>query len=49
MSEQTVVITKKEYAKLKKDSEFLEALYCAGVDNWEGISQAHAFINDDED
>jgi len=37
---ETVTISKKEYDQLIKDSEFLDALRAAGVDNWEGYSFA---------
>lgn len=33
---ETVTITKKEYLQLLEDSKFLNKLYQAGVDNWEG-------------
>lgn len=36
----TITITKTEYDQLIEDSEFLEALRQAGVDNWEGYSEA---------
>jgi hypothetical protein len=35
-----ITITKKEYDQLLEDSEFLEALKQAGVDNWDGYSYA---------
>ena len=35
-----VTISKEEYDSLLKDSEFLQALRGAGVDNWEGYSCA---------
>lgn len=38
--EEKVTITKKEYDKLKKDSQWLECLRATGVDNWEGFSYA---------
>lgn len=42
-----VKISKDEYYELIEDSNFLEALYEAGVDNWEGYEQAQEinFIN----
>lgn len=40
MNEETITISKKEYDSLIEDSEFLEALRQAGVDNWEGYSYA---------
>lgn len=36
MSEETVTITKEKYIQLLNDSNFLNALRAAGVDNWEG-------------
>lgn len=47
-----VVITKVEYENLKRSDDFLDALEAAGVDNWEGYSQAWRFfdgIDDPED
>lgn len=35
-----VTIPKKEYDLLIKDSEFLNALQAAGVDNWSGYDNA---------
>ena len=43
----TVTITVKEYESLVEDSQWLDALNCAGVDNWEGYH--YAFIEDDEE
>ena len=40
MSEETVTIKKSEYDQLIKDSEFLDALRAAGVDNWDGYGYA---------
>ena len=37
---ETVTITKEEYESLQRDSEFLNALLGAGVDNWDGYSFA---------
>ena len=38
--EETITISKKEYAKLLKDQWLLECLKDAGVDNWEGYDEA---------
>lgn len=38
--EPTVRIPEKEYEYLKQDSELLHALFAAGVNNWEGYSEA---------
>lgn len=35
-----VTISLKEYAELQEASDFLERLYAAGVDNWEGFDNA---------
>jgi hypothetical protein len=35
-----IEITKEEYEGLKRSSEILDALYAAGVDNWEGYAWA---------
>jgi hypothetical protein len=35
-----ITISKEEYDELVKDSDFLHALEQAGVDNWEGYSDA---------
>jgi len=40
MSEPTVTISKTLYDQLVADSEFLEALKGAGVDNWDGYFYA---------
>lgn len=38
--EEMITITKKEYDRLKEDSEWLGCLEQAGVDNWDGIDNA---------
>lgn len=38
--EETVTITKGEYALLRGAKTKLDALECAGVDNWEGYDYA---------
>lgn len=43
--EETITITKKEYDSLVEDSEFLNALQEAGVDNWEGYHIAQEIID----
>ncbi len=47
-TEETVTITKKEYDSLVEDSDFLNALQGAGVDNWEGYSEALKMLDDDD-
>jgi hypothetical protein len=37
---ETVTISKKEYDKLKENTDFLECLEACGVDNWNGYSHA---------
>ena len=44
---ETVTISKKEYDNLKKKSDFLDALE-AGVDNWNGMPEAHQIMEDME-
>ncbi len=46
MEEETITITKKEYNELCQDSQFLSLLLAAGVDNWEGFSDAKQAYND---
>jgi len=46
MADETITISKKLYAELIKARDELNALYAAGVDNWEGFSQA---FDDDEE
>ena len=36
-------------AELEKDSKFLDALYAAGVDNWEGYGQAQDMMEESDD
>jgi hypothetical protein len=43
-----VAITKKELARLKDRENFLEALQAAGVDNWQGYSEAYRFYKTGE-
>jgi len=40
-----VTITKKEYESLLRDSAFLNALECAGVDNWDYYDDALESFN----
>lgn len=52
---ETITITKTEYDQLKSDSDWLNCLNLAGVDNWEGIGYAQKLHSkwhpeeDDED
>ncbi len=47
-NEDVVTITKDEYNKLKKDSDFLGCLVAAGVDNWEGYDYANEMFNGED-
>lgn len=38
-----ITITMAEYDRLVKDSEWLECLEAAGVDNWDGWDEARRF------
>ena len=44
MSVKMVEITEEEFDRLQERDDFLSALECAGVDNWEGTDQAHEFL-----
>lgn len=46
MIEETVTISKKEYDELVKNSQFLECLRGAGVDNWDGYSCAWEMMDE---
>lgn len=35
-----ILVPRSEYEKYKKDSRFLSKLFMAGVDNWDGYSEA---------
>lgn len=41
---ETVTIPKEKYDELVEDSEFLNALRAAGVDNWEGYGIAQDLL-----
>jgi hypothetical protein len=41
----TITITQEEYDSHVEDSEFLEALRGAGVDNWDGYDYAMESLN----
>lgn len=43
----TVTISVKRYEQLLEAERFLSAIEAAGVDNWEGYSEA--FIDDEDD
>lgn len=47
--DENITISKKEYEELTKDSEFLNALRAAGVDNWEGYSYAIEILEENSE
>lgn len=49
MDNEIVTITRKEYETLKKDSEWLNYLEQAGVDNWDGYGFAYELREKDEE
>lgn len=48
MIEDTITITKDEYAELRDAQIVLSCLYAAGVDNWEGYSHALDLQDEEE-
>ena len=48
-SNDTVTIDKQQYLKLQSDSNMLQALYAAGVDNWEGYEDALDIMDENDD
>lgn len=49
MNEDTITITKKEYADLLEARGFLNALRNAGVDNWDGYGYAQEDLYGDDE
>jgi len=47
--EDMVTITKKEYESLLEDSNWLNALENAGVDNWDGYSFAQELLEEGQE
>lgn len=45
-TDDTVTISRKEYDQLQKDADMLNALEACGVDNWEGYSEAHKYLQE---
>jgi len=43
-----IILTKEFFSQLYKDSIWLEYLNAAGVDNWDGYSEAYAMMMEDE-
>ncbi len=48
MDEETITITKSEYDRLVKDSEWLDCLEAAGVDNWQGFDDARDILHKED-
>lgn len=46
---ETVTISKSEYERLVRDSEWLALLEAAGVDNWQGIDYAYELKHQADD
>ena len=46
MNVKMIEITEEEFERLQERDDFLSALECAGVDNWEGIDQAHEYLRE---
>ena len=46
MNKETVTITKEEYENLQERDDFLCALEAAGVDNWDGYSEAQQLLRE---
>lgn len=46
--EEMITIKKSEYESLLEDSNWLQALENAGVDNWQGIDFAHDLMKEYE-
>lgn len=44
-----VCISAKRYYDLLKSEDELDALDCAGVDNWSGYSEYREYLNSDDD
>lgn len=47
-SDGTVVMSYEYYEMLLEDSRFLNALRAAGVDNWDGYSEAFEFLDEEK-
>lgn len=48
MGEKMITITKKEYDRLTKESQFLSCLEACGVDNWNGYGDAREMMDEEE-
>ena len=47
--EETITISMEEYKRLVDAESTLEALICAGVDNWEGYGYAMSMLDEEEE
>lgn len=47
--EDTITISMEEYKRLVDAESTLEALICAGVDNWEGYGYAMSMLDEEEE
>ena len=47
--EGTITISMEEYERLVDAESTLEALICAGVDNWEGYEYAMSMLDEEEE
>lgn len=48
LPEDSIIISKTEYTKLKNDSNFLRCLESAGLDNWDGYDIASDNYEEEE-
>lgn len=48
MTDETITIPLAQYNSLVEDAKFLDALNAAGVDNWEGYSEAYRILEGEE-
>lgn len=46
---ETITISMEEYRRLVDAESTLEALICAGVDNWEGYGYAMSLLEEEEE
>lgn len=46
---ETITISMEEYRRLVDAESTLEALICAGVDNWEGYDYAMSLLEEEEE
>ena len=48
-TDDTVTILRRVYDQLQKDAHMLNALEACGVDNWEGYSDAHKYLREQQE